>query len=376
MDRREIRRKISLLALGLAALPCAMAHHSMAAMYDDKKPVTLKGTVSGYEWTNPHVFITVEASDGSWAVELPSRVELRRVGWTRDSVKAGDAITIEGNLARDGGRDGAKRAAAKSVTLASGKKLSAITSETVPVAKNASKPAPHWPGSHVRLGVEPGQKGYWANASSPSLVETNAKVKFNSEGLLANIADAGKVAPFQAWAKDLYEYRQKNLLKDDPMASCLPPGTPRQFQVPFGLQIVEQPDRQRIFVMSGGANRNWRVINLDGRPLPTADDGVSVYYGNSVGHWEGDTLVVNSAGFNERFWFSNGGLPHTENLKLMERISRPDFETLKYEVTVDDPATYTRPWTSGWTLQWISDQETEEYFCDDNNKDMERQAAK
>ena len=113
-------RAFGLLALGLTAvLPPAMAHHSMAAMYDDKKPVTLKGTVSGYEWTNPHVFITVEASDGSWAVELPSRVELRRVGWTRESVKAGDAITVEGNVARDG----TKRAAAKSVTLANGKKL-------------------------------------------------------------------------------------------------------------------------------------------------------------------------------------------------------------------------------------------------------------
>jgi hypothetical protein len=363
-----------LLALGLAAIIVpARAHHSMAAMYDDKKSISVKGTVSAYEWTNPHVFITVEASDGSWAVELPSRVELRRVGWTRDSVKAGDAITVDAIVARDGSR----KAAAKSVTLASGKKLSAITTDTIPVAKNtAPKPAPHWPGGHVRLGVVPGERGYWANPSSPSLVETTAKIRFDSEGLLVNIADAGKVAPLQPWAKDLYEYRQRSLLKDDPMASCLPPGGPRQFQVPYGLQFVEQPDRQRIFVMSGGANRNWRLINLDGRALPTTDDGVSVYFGNSAGHWDGDTLMVTSTGYNERFWFSNGGLPHTENLKLSERISRPDFDTLKYEVTVDDPATYTRPWTSGWTLQWIPDQEMEEYFCDDNNKDMERQAAK
>src|SRR5579862_5301763 len=189
---REVRAErfalgtLGLLALGLAAaIVPAMAHHSMAAMYDDKKAVTLKGAVSAYEWTNPHVFITVEASDGTWAVELPSRVELRRVGWTRDSVKAGDAITIDASVARDG----SKKAAAKSVTLASGKKLSAITTEMTPVAKSSgSKPAPHWPGGHVRLGVVPGERGYWANASSPSLVETTAKVKFNSEGLLENIA--------------------------------------------------------------------------------------------------------------------------------------------------------------------------------------------
>jgi hypothetical protein len=225
--------------------------------------------------------------------------------------------------------------------------------------------------------VEPGKAGYWANPSASSLVETTAKVKFDNDGLLANLADADKVAPFQPWAKGLYVYRQKTLLKDDPIASCLAPGGPRQFQVPFGIQIVEQPDRQRIFVISGGANRNWRLINLDGRPLPTVDDGVATYFGNSTAKWEKpDTLMVQTFGYSERFWFSNGGLPHTENLKLTERISRPDFNVLKYEVTVDDPGAYTRPWTSSWTMQWIPNQEMEEYFCDDNNKDMERQAAR
>jgi len=362
------------LLASVLAIP-GWAHHSIAAMYDEKKPVTLKGAVAAYEWENPHVFIYMEADAGSgsanWAVELPSRIELKRVGWTRDSVKAGDSITVEASPARDG----SKKVWAKSVTLPSGKKLSATTSDTVPVAKTAAKPTPRWPDGHPRLGNIPGEIGYWANPSEPSLLQTTAKVKMNGEGLLANLNDAEKVAPFQPWAIGLYEYRQKSLLKDDPMASCLPPGGPRQFQVPYGLQIVEQPERQRIFVMSGGGNRNWRLIYLDGRPLPTADDGVSNYYGNSVAKWEGDTLVVNSTGYNERFWFSNGGLPHTENLKLTEKLSRPDSNTLKYEVTVDDAGAYTRPWTSSWNLQWIP-QELEEYFCDDNNKDMERQAAR
>jgi len=141
---------------------------------------------------------------------------------------------------------------------------------------------------------------------------------------------------------------------------------------PYGLQILEQPDRKRIFVMSGGGNRNWRMIYLDGRAPATADDATPTYYGNATGHWEGDTLVVESTGFNERFWFSNGGLPHTEKLKLTERISRPDLQTLKYEVTIDDPGTYTRSWSSSWTLTWVPGQEIEEYFCDDNNQDQER----
>jgi hypothetical protein len=184
------------------------------------------------------------------------------------------------------------------------------------------------------------------------------------------------VAPFQPWAEGLYEYRQRNLLKDDPMAFCLPPGGPRQFQDHYGIQIIEQPDRKRIFVISGGGNRNWRLIDMDGRALPNIEDVTPTYYGYSTGHWDGDTLVVDAQAFTERFWFTNGGLPHTENLHLTERISRPDSGTLRYQVAVNDPGAYTRPWTGGWTLQWVPNVDIEEYFCDDNNKETEHLSGK
>jgi hypothetical protein len=356
----------------VAVMPL-LAHHSFAAQYDDKKAVTLKGTVSKFDWSNPHVFLFLDVSDSSgkivnWALEWESRIELKRAGWSQDSVKVGDVVTVEGSLARDG----SKQASGKSVTLAGGKKLSSPNEvqAAAPRSAQGSKPAPRGSDGHVRLGIGPGQLGYWANASTPSLIESSAgNIRMNRDGILVNIADAGKVAPFQPWAKGLYEYRQRNLLKDDPMASCLPPGGPRQFQVPYGVQILEDPDRKRMFVMSGGGNRNWRLIYLDGRAQPKIEDATSSYFGDSVGHWEGDTVVLNTIGFNERFWFTNGGLPHTEALHLTERISRPDFNTLKYEVTVEDPGAYTRPWTGGWTLQWVPDQEIEEYFCDDYNRD-------
>ncbi len=312
--------------------------------------------------------VTESGKISNWATEWESRIELKRAGWKSDSLKPGDAVTIDASASRDG----IKRAAGKSVMLAGGKKLLAPTAAQtlVPSPAGAAKPAPRWPDGHVRLGIGPGELGYWANASAPGLTE-NMKVKLNRDGLLANLADAGKAAPFQPWALGLYEYRQRNLLKDDPMASCLPPGGPRQFQVPYGLQILEDPDRKRIFIMSGGGNRNWRLVYLDGRALPAQDSVSPTYFGYSVGKWEGDTLVLNTTDFNERFWFTNGGLPHTEKLSLVERISRPDFNTLRYDVTVDDPGAYTRPWSGGWNLQWIPDQEMEEYFCDDNNQDLE-----
>jgi hypothetical protein len=364
-------RIFSFLALLTAACLPAFAHHSLAAEYDDKRPVTLKGTVVKFDWTNPHVFVSLDVADVTWAVEFPSRIELKRDGWTQESIHIGDVVTIDASLARDG----SKAANAKVVILAGGKRLKAAPAPFLKVSETA-KPTPRWPDTggekgHPRLGFVPGETGYWSSTAASILEETGANVRMNSDGLLANIADAGKVAPFQPWALGLYQYRQKALLKDDPMASCLPPGGPRQFQVPYGIQIVEQPEKKRILVMMGGGNRNWRLINLDGRKHQP-DDLLPTYYGDSVGQWEGDTLVIDTMGFNERFWFGNGGLPHTENLHLTERLSRPDFNTLKYQVRVDDPGAYTRPWSAGWTLQWIPNQEIEEYFCDEYNRDNER----
>jgi hypothetical protein len=137
--------------------------------------------------------------------------------------------------------------------------------------------------------------------------------------------------------------------------------------MPNGVQFVEQKDLGRVLVLSGGNNRNWRVINTDGRPQEQPAEAVLSYFGNSVGKWENkDSLAVESIGYNERFWLTNGGLPHTDGLRLTERFTRTEFNTLKYDVTIHDERTYTRPWTAGFTMSWIADQEIQEYFCEEN----------
>lgn len=358
------------LAILVAALPL-WAHHVLSAEFDEHKPVTLRGVVTRLQWDNPHAFLYVDVKGANgeivnWAVEWASPLQLRSSGWTRDSFQPGDPVTIEGWPARDG----SYMATGRTVVMSGGKRLKeAPETDAAPRSAHA-KPTPRWPDGHPRLGLVPGESGYWSNPSAPSLVDSTAgHIRMDSNGLLANLADAGKVAPFQPWAKGLYIYRQRTLLKDDPMLSCLPPGGPRIFQRAHGVQFLEQPERKRIFVMSGGGNRNWRLIYLDGRALPQSEDVTPTYFGYSSGRWEGDTLVVESDAFNERFWFSNGGLPHTDSLRLTEKFSRPDFNTLKYEVTVNDPGAYTRPWSSSWTLRWVANQEIPEYFCQDNSQD-------
>lgn len=222
---------------------------------------------------------------------------------------------------------------------------------------------PRFADGKVRLDRVPGEKGYWDNPSAVSLVEKGVNVAFEPSGKLKNIADAPKVAPFQPWALALYKYRQQNNFVDDPMKVCIGPGNPRQMMTPGGVRFIQDGNYKRMYMIFGGGNRNWRTIYMDGRDPPNADEVTATFLGLAVGKWEGDTLVATSTGFNTRFWMSNGGLPHTEALTLTERFKRVSKDVLEYEVTIDDPRTYTRPWKAAWTLRWVPG-DIQEQFCE------------
>jgi hypothetical protein len=356
------------LSLGvLLGSTLASAQRAPSATYDNERKVTLSGPVTRIDWVNPGAFFFVNVRDArgtiaNWAVEFGNPLDLEKDGWKSDSLHIGDMIAVEGIIARGPVR----QAMATSVVLARTGQRLFVASNRAQAAKPANQPAPRWPDGHVRLGPPPGKKGYWGSPSATALVESGVTIPMNRDGLLMNIADADKVAPFQPWAKAVYEYRQRSLFKDDPYNRCMPPGGARHFQNHYGFQFIEQPEIGRILLLLGGGNRNWRIIYTDGRPMGAKEDLVLGYYGTSAGRWEGDTLVVDTVGFNEKFWFTDGGLPHTEALHLTERFTRSDFNTLRYQVTVDDPRTYTRNWTGGWTIQWVPDQEIQEYFCEEN----------
>lgn len=363
-----------ILLSALLAVPL-VAHHPVAAKFDLSKKRTLQGVVTRVDWSNPHVHVLMLVQNGgqttSWAIELESELELTRSGWNADSLKPGEAVTVQGPVARDG----SSQMWGESIVLTStGRRVLQMTPEALAFFRPApaARPAgatPRWPDGTPRLGPAPGERGYWARPSATSLQEKGVSVDVDNHGLLKNMNDAGKVAPFQPWARDLYMLRQRRFLQDDPMfLECYPPGAVRQFQMPFGIQFIEDKPFQRIFVMNGGGNHDWRFIYTDGREQKGATRGNAdnpLFYGNAVGKWQGDTLVVDTRGLNEKFWFSNGGLPHTDRLHLIERFTRTDANTLKYEVTIDDTGAYTRMWTAEWTLQWVPE-DLPAYYCQDN----------
>ena len=199
-------------------------------------------------------------------------------------------------------------------------------------------------------------KGYWE-------IQNGLKGGYASIGEFFRVVDV----PFQPWAKALFQYRQLSK-QDSPLVDCLPAVGPSFLNAP-GFEIVDVPELQSIFILNMGGPHSWRVIYMDGRPHPEGEDLKPTFLGHSIGHWEGDTLVVDSVGFNEKQW-PVGTFPTTSQLHLTERFSRPNLKTLLYEVTVDDPGAYTKPWSSQWTIteetvsKWNSG-EMFEFICED-----------
>src|SRR5215470_17365681 len=260
--------KRSLFCVALVAMATLSAHpifsqRPFSATYDSSRQVKLQGAVTRIDWVTPSAFFFIDVRDATgtianWAIEIGNPLELERDGWKGSTLRIGETVAVDGIPARSE----ARQASAKSVTRA-GKRLFG------PAARRAAAPAapaPRWPDGQIRLGPPAGKTGYWGAASTRVIVDNAAgKVAMSPDGLLSNLADLDKVAPFQPWAKALFEHRQRTFLKDDPLGRCLPAGGPRQFQMPNGFQLVEQKELGRILVLLGGGDRNWRAIYADAR---------------------------------------------------------------------------------------------------------------
>ena len=219
--------------------------------------------------------------------------------------------------------------------------------EAIETAERLSASAPKGPAPRTSSG-KPDLSGVWSPDRS---------FIYNIETALKK----GEKLPLQPWAEKLTETR---VSKDDPEANCLPTGVPRM--APYPWRIVQTPTH--IFFLFEGNIHSFRQIFTDGRKHPADPD--PTWYGDSIGSWDGDTMVVDSIGFNDKFWFDFAGHPHTEQLHVVERFRRPDLGHLEIEATINDPGAYTRPFIMYGHSVLQENTDLFEYICNENNQDV------
>jgi hypothetical protein len=176
--------------------------------------------------------------------------------------------------------------------------------------------------------------------------------------------------PYQPWAAALVKKRTADLSKDDPHVRCLPDNPPRPWGLPHLTKAVHTP---RLLVLLYEVNAMYRQIFIDGRPHPV--DPTPSWNGYSTATWEGDTLVIQTIGFNDDLWLDTGGSPMSNAGKMTERLRRPNYGMLEVEITVDDPKVYTRPWTVSMNQGIKLDTELIDEFCLENEKSYQRMQA-
>ena len=187
---------------------------------------------------------------------------------------------------------------------------------------------------------------------------------------LENLGADGVEIPMLPWAAKLFKERQENNGKDRPSGRCLPHSV-TDFDALFQPRKLIQIPGEIVLLFE--SYHSFRQIFTDGRPLPTHPD--PGWFGYSVGKWDGDTLVVDTVGVSDETWLDDGGHPHTDALRITERFHRRDFGHLDVRLTIDDPKTYSRPWTVTIPWDYLADTELLDWVCE-NNKDVEHLVGK
>ena len=173
--------------------------------------------------------------------------------------------------------------------------------------------------------------------------------------------------PYRPEAAALAKSRRADDSRDDPHVRCLPDNPPRAWTLPHLTKAIHTP---KLLVLLYEVNAMYRQIFIDGRPLP--EDRNPTWNGYSTARWDGDTLVVTTAGFRDDLWIDTGGSPMSDQAVMTERIRRPDFGTLEIELTIEDPKNYTKPFTVTLTQNIELDTDLIDEFCLENEKSYER----
>jgi len=218
-----------------------------------------------------------------------------------------------------------------------------------------------------RLAVAADQKKH-APPTGPTPRTVDGKPDLSGIWWTPRTVDPGK-PEMLAWAEAKAKERAENNRKDSPQARCLPSAVLRLGPV---YEIVHSP--KLLVEISDDDSPGFHQVYLDGRPHPK--DPNPAWYGHNIGHWEGDTLVVDRIGFNDKSWLDQEAHPHSEKLHVVERYRRPDLGHLETEITVEDPAILTKSWTMKRVSDLAPTEEIFEFICPENNRDVEHLIGK
>lgn len=341
---------LRLLAISICTLGVgnASAHHG-GAVYDGTREVTVRGSVTKFNFVFPHtlVFIAVEEPDGEtveWSGELTTPNRLARgiggggsstsIKWTANTLLPGDVIELTGNPARNG----APSMRIMRLLDANGRAL--IGGDAMPVERGTAHqdPLPDGQGADLR--------GVWMR---------------NYEHRYQNYAFTEAPPSMTPWAQARFEQSRPAFGPDsvavaesnDPAYRCFPPGLPRIYAHPAPFEIFQFSDRVLIVYEF---QHTVRQIFTDGRGYP--EGRPASWMGESIGRWDGDTLVVESRNFRPETWIDRRGVPHSDQLRVTERIRRESDERLVVDIEVEDAVAFTEPWTTqrlfdsvNWTIE-------------------------
>ena len=234
----------------------------------------------------------------------------------------------------------------------------------VSAAQQRAEPAAPAAATGQRGGAR-GAVGRGAAAAGPPPRDSQGRADLSGIWMTGGGGQRSDAVPYTAEAQQKVRQFQSRQNIDDPMGLCLLIGIPRIYSMPMPFRIIQLPN-EVIFLHE--AFRGIRIVPTDGRGHPA--DMEPAYLGDSVGHWEGDTLVIDVRSFNDRTWLGYGATHHTEQLQITERLTRTGPDTISYEALITDPGVFTKPWTirSGFSLR--PNERIREYECGENNLEV------
>jgi hypothetical protein len=318
-----MRRFIAAIVLGsFAALPAALAHHSRVNFLSDT--VAFEGEIVRFAWANPHshVYVTTLDANGNtveWEIETSSTPVLTRAGWTKDSLQPGDHVTVRAQPYRDRTRH---FGLSQAITKEDG---------TVLTSARAATAGPR-PQAQSVFGV-------WQTAGSRGGGQGIAPGPPDQPALSLPLTEKGKAAAAQF------------AMRDNPLNQCIAPTTPESIGVPY-LHAIEARGENVLL-----RDEYWeveRLVYMDGRNHPRA--GERTPQGHSVGHWEGDELLVETATFADNVWGTARGIPSGPGKRVVERYRLTDGgETLTIDFTIEDSEYLTEPFSGSDQWRYVPD---------------------